>query len=228
MTEQSSQNHKTKRPWLLVVAGIIIGVAGMYWFNRPEAPLPVSQADFIEFNLEIPGDILAMTHGFTGSIKRVPENITSLENSSISNMIGVVARIRDRDGKPAGLASELEIFPDDSGPRPGMTWKTHWTITTPEGSLLIYETEAVPLAHIPAFASVIAGNDWSGSIFADVSSGPHPTGRGVIIDGTGIYAGARGTFNERVELRQLTTDGEMVGTMYLQIYLDHDRKEAGQ
>ena len=226
MTEQSSQNNKMKKPWLSVLVGIFIGVAGMYWLNRPEAPLPVSQADFIEFSIEIPGDIIAMTHGFTGSIKKIPENIISLENSSISNMIGVIARIRDKNGELAGLASELEIFPDDKGVRPGITWKTDWTITTPEGSLLAYETEAIPLAHMPAFTSVITGNNWTGSLYGNVTSGPHPTGRGVIIGGTGVYAGARGTFIERVELRQLTTDGGMVGTMYLQIYLEHDKKEV--
>ncbi|GEM_PF-2025388 len=224
MTQQSSDRLNTKKPLLFLLLGIALGVAVMFWFNRPETPLPISQTNYVEFKLEMAEDILSLTHGFSGSIIRVPHNIISLENSPLSNMIGLVARIRNTDGKLVGLASELEIFPDDAGPRPGMSWKTHWTITTTEGSLLIYETESIPLAHIPAFTSVIAGNDWTGSITANVSSGPHPTGRGVIVGGTGIYDGARGTFIERVELRGLTTKGEMVGTMYLQIYLDHDEK----
>jgi len=224
MTVQSSDRLKTKKTLLFLLAGIALGVAGMFWLNRPETPLPISQTNYVEFKLEMAEDILSLTHGFSGGMMRVPQNVAGLENSSLKNMLGLVARIRNADGELVGLASELEIFPDDAGPRPGMDWKTHWTITTPEGSLLIYETESIPLAHIPAFASVIMGNDWTGSIAANVSSGPHPSGRGVIVGGTGVYDGASGTFIERVELRGLTTRGEMVGTMYLQIYLDRDEK----
>ncbi len=207
MTEQF---FKAKKPLLLLVAVIALGVAGIFWLNRSEVPAPVTQAKYIEFIYELPGDTLALTHGFPGSLKRHPENITSLENSRLSNMIGLVARIRNRDGELVGLASELEIFPDDKGPRPGMTWDTHWTITTSEGSLLIFETETIPDEHITIFETVAV----------DISSGPHPSGRGIIVGGTGIYAGATGMFIERVELRGLTTEGKMTGSMFLQVYLD--------
>ncbi len=221
-------SSNAKKSFLFLFVGAFLGAFVMYWLNRPPLPPSANTADFLEFRVEIPGDTLSLTHGFSGSLKRIPEYIVSLENSSLSNMIGLIARIRDKDGKLAGLASELEIFPDDIGPRPGMGWRTHWTITTPEGSLLVYETERIPMAHIPPFASVIAGNDWTGAIEADVSSGPHPSGRGVIVGGTGIYADASGTFIERVELRKLTTKGEMVGSMYLQFYFDHDENRAGE
>ncbi len=215
-----------KKSLAFLVFGLVLGIGGMWWIQRPDAPPPAAQTDFIEFTIKIPEDIISLTHGFTNSMARLPDNIVSLEDSSISNMIAVTARVRNKDGDFVGMASELEIFPDDKGPRPGMSWKTDWTITTPQGTLFIYEDERVPAAHLPAFMRVASGENWQGSIAADISFGPHPSGRGIIIDGTGIYAGATGTFVEKVDLQGLTTEGEMTGVMYLQVYLD--KKTAKQ
>jgi len=213
-----------KKTLCVILFGMALGIGGLSLLGRPARALAATQAEFIEYSIELPGDVLSLTHGFASGIGRTPGNITNLENSTISNMLAFTARIRDKDGNFAGLASELEIFPDDNGIRPDITWKTDWTVTTPQGTLLMYEVERVPTAHLPAFASIDAGESWTGSLPAQVSVGPHPSGRGVIVGGTGIYAGATGTFFEKVELRGLTTDGEMAGTMYLQIYLD---KKAG-
>jgi len=206
-----------------IVLGIVLGITAVFMvqsLQKMEATSSTEHVDFIEYRVEVPGDVLAITHGFERGIGRAPDTITSLENSAISNMLAFIARIRDKDGNLVGLASELEIFPDDKGVNPDKTWKTDWTVTTPQGTLLMYENERVPAAHLPAFTSVMAGENWTGSIFAQTSVGPHPSGRGVIIGGTGIYAGATGTFVEKIELRGLTTEGGITGTMYLQIYLD--------
>lgn len=203
-----------------LLLGLALGTSLMWWMSRPEPVRPASQADVIEYSIELPGDILSLTHGFADGIGRTPKAITSLENSAISNMLGFTGRIRDSDGNFVGLASELENFPDDKGIRPDISWKTDWTVNTPQGTLFMYEDEGIPAAHLPAFASVMAGKDWTGSLPAQVSVGPHSSGRGVIIGGTGIYAGATGTFIEKVDLRGLTTEGAMTGTMYVQIYLD--------
>ncbi|MBL4852886.1 hypothetical protein JYT93_00290 [bacterium AH-315-J19] len=214
-----------KKSIALLLFGLVLGIGGMWWVQRPDAPPPASQVGFIEFTIKIPEDVLSLTHGFAGGIGRTPDTIASLENSEISHMLGFTARIRDTDGTLVGLASELEIFPDDKGIRPGISWKTDWTVNTPQGTLFMYEEEGVPAAHLPAFASVVAGKNWTGSLPAQVSVGPHPSGRGIIIGGTGIYEGATGTFVEKVELRSLTTEGELRGVMYLQIYLDKKEGE---
>jgi len=212
-----------KKTLSIVLAGAALGIGGMFLLSRPAPASPAVQADVIEYFIELPGDVLSLSHGFAGGaggIGRTPSAITSLENSVISNMLAFTARIRDRDGNLVGLASELEIFPDDKGIRPDLTWKTDWTITTPEGTLLMYQYEGMPAAHLPAFASVAAGENWTGSLPGQTSVGPHPSGRGVIVGGTGIYAGATGTFIENVDLRGLTTEGGIFGVMSLQIYLD--------
>jgi hypothetical protein len=135
-------------------------------------------------------------------------------------MIVITAKVRDKSRKFVGVASELEIFPDNIGPRPNISWKTDWTITTVKGTLFASQDEWVPQAHIPAFSQLSIGENWQGSIVADTSFGPHSSGRGVMVGGTGVYAGRTGTFIERVDLQGLTTDGRFSGIIYLQVYLD--------
>jgi len=186
----------------------------------PQPATAANSPDFIEFTINVPEDVLSMTHGFNTGLMKIPPTITSLSGSADQSMLAVTARLRNAGGEFVGIASELEVFPDAIGPRPGMSWKTDWTITTKQGSLFIYQEERVPDAHIPAFSQLASGQNWHGSIIANISSGPHPSGRGIIIGGTGVYAGRTGTFIERVDLTGLTTKGEMLGVMYLQIYLD--------
>jgi len=208
-----------KKTILLILLGILLGIGGMFIMSRPEAPPPASQVDFLEFTAELPGDALSMTHGIEGMMI-FPEGIADLKNTPISNMMGISTRIRGKDGEYVGLASELELFPNDKGLRPGMKWKTYWTFMTFDGALFVYEIEAPPLAHLPMLSSLAQGKDWTGSIPADTSVGPHPSGRGIIVGGTGAYAGASGTFVERIDLRGFTVEGKITGTLYLQLYLD--------
>ncbi|MCF6329741.1 MAG: hypothetical protein L3J02_08085 [Henriciella sp.] len=209
-----------RRSLAFLLLGLALGVAGMYLFSRPTPPPPASQVDFIEFSMEIPEDVISLTHGFPNGSARVPETILSLEGSSLGNMLAVSARVRDKDGDFVGMASQLELFPDVNGPRPGMSWKADWTITTPQGTLFLYHDERVAMEHMPAFRHVATGENWEGSIPADTSFGPHPSGRGIIVGGTGIYAGRTGTFTEKVDLQGLTTERKIRGVMYLQVNLD--------
>jgi len=203
-----------KKSLALLFLGLVLGVGGMLWLNRsePSAPVPpATPTDFIEFAIHIPQDVISLTHGFPNGSARVPETITSLENSSLGNMLAVSARVRDKDGNFVGMASQLELFPDVSGPRPGMSWKADWTITTPQGTLYIYHDERVAMEHMPAFRHVATGENWEGSIAANTSFGPHPSGRGIVVGGTGIYAGRTGTFIEKVDLQGLTTERKIRG-----------------
>ncbi|MBL4617185.1 MAG: hypothetical protein JKY46_05775 [Robiginitomaculum sp.] len=174
----------------------------------------------VEYFTNIPADVISLTHGFANGIGLIPDNVKDLTNSPISNMLGLIVRIRDKDGNLVGLANELEAFPDDKGFRPEISWKTDWTIRTAHGSLYMYQTEQVPAAHFPAFEAVAEGKDWSGSLPAQVTTGPHSTRRGIVVGGTGVYQGVSGTFVESVELQGLTTAGKISGILSLQIYLD--------
>ncbi len=215
-----------KKTLPVMITGVTLGISGVFLFSKPAPAAPAEEASFIEYSIELPGDVLSLTHGFAGGIGPMPDAITTLENSTISDMLAFTGRIRDRDGNLVGLASELEIFPDANGIRPDMTWKTDWTVTTPQGTLFMHENERIPAAHLPAFETVAGGEAWTGSLPAQVSVGPHPSGRGVIVGGTGLYAGATGTFVEKVDLRGLTPEGDMAGVMYVQIFLD--KKPGGE
>ncbi|MCF6293089.1 MAG: hypothetical protein L3J04_06830, partial [Robiginitomaculum sp.] len=195
-----------KKSLALLFLGLVLVLSGTLWLNRSEPLPPAAPTDFIEFTINIPQDIISLTHGFANGSARVPETITSLEGSSLGNMLAVSARVRDKDGNFVGMASQLELFPDVNGPRPGMSWKADWTITTPQGTLYIYHDERIAMEHMQAFAHVASGENWEGSIPANTSFGPHPSGRGIIVGGTGIYAGRTGTFTEKVDLQGLTTE----------------------
>jgi len=77
-----------KKSIALLLFGLVLGIGGMWWVQRPDAPPPASQVGFIEFTIKIPEDVLSLTHGFAGGIGRTPDTIASLENSEISHMLG--------------------------------------------------------------------------------------------------------------------------------------------
>ena len=61
------------------------------------------------------------------------------------------------------------------------------------------------------------GKDWTGNWTVQTTVGPREDGRGIIVGGTGEFAGANGTFVEIDRVTRYTTDGAMMGEFELRV-----------
>jgi hypothetical protein len=167
----------------------------------------------------MPEDVISVTHGGAVGLKPYPEGVPPLADPALKTALALTVRIRNKDGEVIGFASELEDFPN--GKDPAAKWNAWWTIVIPgRGALFAFEEEAIPAAHAPAFQSVAGGENWEGSIGAQVAVGPGEDGRGVILGGDGAFAGASGSVAEFTTLKGLTTDGVMTGVLELRVSFD--------
>ena len=178
------------------------------------------ETETLSFFLQMPDDILSMTHGGAIGMKLTPAGITTLPEAQLHDSLAMTALLRDADGVPVGTAAELEYFPNGMGP--GDTWQVYWTIFIPgRGSIYGYELEAIPNEHLPIFETLAGGQDWFGEgIVGKVGAGPTPDGYGVILGGNGEFANISGKFAEFATLTGLTLDGELHGTLELRFIID--------
>ncbi len=174
----------------------------------------------LSFYLQMPDDILSMTHGGELGLKLAPADIAMLPEAELGNSLAMTAFIRDADGVPVGTASELEYFPEGQGP--GDTWEVYWTIFIPgRGSIYGFELERIPDEHLPIFATLAGGEDWFGDgVVGQVGAGPTPDGYGIILGGNGEFANISGKFAEFATLTGLTLDGELHGSLELRFIID--------
>lgn len=174
-------------------------------------------AETLVLRLDMPRDVLSVTHGGAIGLPLAPPDIKPLRGDAIKDAFVLTAIVRDADGQPVGIASEIEHFPQGKDG----DWHAWWTLMIPgRGSLYGYEIEAVPDAHKAVFATAAGGKDWAGTITARVATGPAASGDGIIAGGTGEFAGAVGTMSEWATLTGLTRHGAMSG--YLEIRVNYD------
>ena len=102
-------------------------------------------------------------------------------------------------------------------------WHATWTIMLPgRGHVVGYELEKRDADASQIFAQVAAGQEWNGEFYEQVAVGPLPSGDGIILGGTGEFAGATGTLSEWVRLHRMTPDGMMHGRLELHVtYTGH-------
>ena len=141
-------------------------------------------------------DIFALTDGGFVFIEQIPEGITSLVGTPAEDLLMLGAFIRNEDDEVVGIGSELEEFH-----RPLTAAGTHdavWTLMiSGRGSLIAHELEETS-KETRAFLEEIRAMDgpWSGEHVAAGTIGPAENRMGVIVGGTGEFAGAQGYMTE--------------------------------
>lgn len=168
------------------------------------------------FYMELPVDGLAITHHGKHLLASGPAGIGHLTEPAIQNGLLLIAKLRNEQGEIVGTASEAEWFPNLEDMT--VPWHATWTIMLPgRGHVVGYELEKVTPASGQVFAQVAAGQEWNGEFYEQVAVGPLPSGDGVILGGSGEFAGATGTLTEWARLHRMTPDGVMYGRIELHV-----------
>jgi len=97
---------------------------------------------------------------------------------------------------------------------------TYWTVVLPgRGALFMQQTENNwRLFKQVLLPMLLSRHDWSGNWRNVNTSGPGRDGHGIVVGGTGEFAGAAGTFLEIGTLRSATLQGELGGMLELRMF----------
>jgi hypothetical protein len=152
-----------------------------------------ARQEVVYWNVE---DIFALTDGGFVFIDQIPEGIQTFVDTPADDLLLLATFIRDEAGAIVGIATEQEEFH-----RPLTPEGRHdaiWTLLLGgRGSLIGHEIE-VSTEETRAFLKRIQAMDgpWSGEFVAHGTIGPAANGMGVVVGGTGEFAGARGYMTE--------------------------------
>lgn len=151
------------------------------------------------FFTRVPSDVVALTQsGIMGPDLRVPPSMALFSEPALRGGIAFLHKFRNRQGDVIGFGTQMEDVLLDQGGHYSGLHKTAFTIVIPgRGTLFLYETEDSRsleslLRGAPAATTRM---DWAGPAVT-TTSGPGPGRVGIIIGGTGDFAGRRGTFVE--------------------------------
>jgi hypothetical protein len=213
-----------------VLTGAIVVAGALYvWPFESENRTPIalqgigSSADATteSFFLNITGDTVLATHGGAFPFKPLPEGIALLGNGQTPNTFALVTKFRDRpDGDIVAFGTELEIAHPGSNFLLGkIMTHTVWSIVVPgRGALHLYQTENNwSLFKQVMLPMLLSGKAFDGEFSGVNTLGPLDGYRGLVVGGTGDFAGSTGSFIEIGTLRHLTPDGSMGGLMELRV-----------
>ena len=162
-------------------------------------------------------DVVAITHNGKLPLAAWPAGIPLFSEAAIDKGFALITRIRNAAGEIVGYAAELGGHPEGDMLTQNLKWNTDWVVVLPaRGALFLHQQEhSGPLREI--MPTVLAGEDWRGDLRVQTTVGPRPDGRGVILGGTGEFAGARGAFIEIDHLMQWMTGGQLVAQFELRL-----------
>ncbi len=227
--------------WLIgVVLGAVLGAAsvgvGLYVFPfdheaRTAGMLAAADAEAASESIyvRVLDDAFAGTHGGRFPFKPFPDGIRSLAGPNLADGFALITKARDGTKEIAGFATELEVASPQSRLLSGrIMTETYWTVVLPgRGTLFLHETENNwKLVKEVLLPMLVTRRDWAGEWRNVNTFGPRPVGRGIIVGGTGKFAGAAGTFLEIGTLRSATLAGELGGILELRLFFDPPR-DAG-
>ena len=172
------------------------------------------------FFLDIPADLIAATHGGMFPFQSFPPGIPGLDAPNLESGFALITEIRNREGAVIGFGTELETAsPESSFLKGRIMTDTFWSLIIPgRGSVHLYQTENNwNLTKNVALPARLTGKPWSGNWVNVNTLGPLPSGRGIIVGGSGEFEGITGTFVEVGTLQGLSPEGALKGAMELRL-----------
>ena len=172
------------------------------------------------FQMEAPKDGIAATNSGDKPIPPAPPGVGLLDDERIRNGFVLLTKLRNEAGEVIGFTSEQEVVASESNVLEGrLRTTTTWTLTIPgRGTIFLAEDEdQSEFARKVALPALTQGKDWNEPWTFVTTVGPDASGRGVVVGGTGEFAGIAGTFVEVTHLRRFTKDKEFFATIELQL-----------
>ena len=204
----------------VLAAGVLASVPGR---GLPHvAPIVKNEGGEIveSFFLESPRDGIAVTHSGKMPLGVFPPGAQRFSEPAIERGFALFAKVRNANGEVIGVAAELEVHPESGNIlTDDIVWQTEWTVVIPgRGVLFLHQEEHSGELGPKVLKPVLeTGKPWEGDWTVQTTSGPGPGGRGLVVGGSGEFAGASGSFVEIDRVTKLTTDGVLEGTFELRV-----------
>ena len=181
----------------------------------------ILEGNTFSFFIENPKDILTAVHGGHLALPLMPPGMQALEEKNLEPALILSTKVRDETGLVIGTATQMEYFNAIEKEDKTLTHTT-WTVQIPHsGTLFLYTNEYITLEFKKILKEVKDKKEvWEGNIDTQTSAGPLPNGHGIIVGGTGIFAGIKGEFIERNIFNKYTDDLKLHGQMELRLMFD--------
>lgn len=160
---------------------------------------------------KFPDDVYALTDAQTRqgmSSRLIPEGMRSLVGNGVvaEKLHTVMIVVRDENGVPIGMETEIEVLP---GPDEPPVMEVFLTVAiVGRGALFVRELKNNGDPERDQIWAEVkkSGQPWSGEITKSFTVGPLEDRRGIVLAGTGEFEGVTGTQYQTSRLRNVTTE----------------------
>jgi hypothetical protein len=116
------------------------------------------------FKIEMPGDVVAVTHNGSNIINPRPAGIALFDEPALQSGLLLVAKIRNEKREIVGFAVESEAVDPTSNPMLGrMRMNSDWTILLPaRGTIYLAQIEDAGAIGMVILPTVMLGREWNG------------------------------------------------------------------
>ena len=225
--------------FISLIAGMTIGVAlfilGLYYNpfvgNPSVSPLAISDLDLVDLSYSlVPGDSIVFTNDGESHVDPHPTKVLQLWEPTVNKTRAFVTNLRDGRGQPVGLGvkfssdSEKTALIDSE-----VLVDSVWHIYLPErGTLFVDQTENFwsYLHDIVIPSRFNSGDNWRGSWYGIMSTGPGALGTARVTGSTGALTGIEAEAVESISARAYSATSGPVGmTGNLTIALPYKEQE---
>ncbi|MFD7408625.1 hypothetical protein ACFV7R_39650 [Streptomyces sp. NPDC059866] len=171
------------------------------------------------FFAEVPKDGVFETHRGDLPLAVFPEGIAKFTEPRLQKAFALGGKLRDKNGEVVGFSTEIEeVLPETDFESGKLLTHTVWTLFFPgRGTIVLDQIENSSEVATKVFKPALeSGEPWTGTLNAVTTAGPRADGKGVILGGTGEFAGIRGSGIEIANLRRFDpATGSLEGTFEL-------------
>ena len=196
------------RGLVVFVVGLLLGAAaaaGLLYLNplaNPDAPA-VGDEQWLSYDSPVETNLI-LTHSGDLPLRMNPPTVPELWESTIDGTSVLLVALRDADGGLFGFGTRLTALSEQTDLLlTGVAVDSIWTVSAPgRGILFVIQREnAWPIIKEVVLPTVLFSRGWRGTKGYAVTTGPTPSGHGLVLGATGQFRDQRGRAQERYELR---------------------------